>query len=484
MLSDEQLFNFFESARNLTEYDDDETVDGVDNVDNVDDVNNVMNVDETTTGTDDATGNGVQVIQLTDGTFHVCKGRACPHVTLTFNATEKEYVCGLSGQIVAQTLETSNSLSWSGRSVGSSDPDALNAGCLQGGWKTKRDAFAVSANAWSRANEIEIDDVEEDSSIYQAPSSSKDAKAVKRGAPCVTLVTESKLEIERNQKSLKRVASLANQATLDRLRKDASSVVSKLLSLPIEENKPETLQKQRAKEISENSTPVAHEAASLDDPRLQNYDFVFLVGLRRYLAKCNQSRCLPCLDTVHNVAIAASNFTRARKRAAKRKRESTVDKHALKKLATNGQTIELCAALVCALWLAVSSTTPFKQSQLGDSFRPFAAGVLYCFRNGVSMPDCKDSGNTEDFELIPKIDLIANQLPTLRTSSGNHTARQLQSASHKGVSAIHRALASVPELEISERREVMTKFKHAARIGFKLLEYVSTQLALLSKPVL
>lgn len=117
------------------------------------------------------------------------------------------------------------------------------------------------------------------------------------------------------------------------------------------------------------------------------------------------------------------------------------------------------------------------QAQFGDSFRPFAAGVLYGTKNGIVMNDLH--GN--EFELVPHIPQIADQLPTLRTSANNHAARQLQSSSHRGMCAIHRSIASVGELDPDEQQEVVAKFKAAARVGFQLLEYISTQVVLASK---
>ena len=86
-----------------------------------------------------------------------------------------------------------------------------------------------------------------------------------------------------------------------------------------------------------------------------------------------------------------------------------------------------------------------------------------------------------EFEVVPQIPQISDQLPTLRTSASNHSARQLQSSSHRGMCAIHRAIASIQELDSDEQQVVIQQFKSAARVGFQLLEYVSAQVVSISK---
>lgn len=461
MLAEASLFEEYNKARHIDEWGDDENDDEMD-VDEIQHQNN-------------------QVFQLANGGFHVCKGKGCPYVSVSFSGTEREFICRISGQVVAKTIEANTDLGWTGRSVGSSDPDSLNAGCLQNTWKNKKDAFSTSVQAWNKAAFLNIDDVEdEDDNNFRVPVAPRDTKTVKRGALCVVEKVEAQNETTRKDKAIKRANLLFDQNTMDRLRKDASAVISKLLSVPVEDDAPSSSSSSNAQNPTNAPhappTPAATDAASLEDPRLQNYDFVFLIGLRRYLAKCKQDGAMPNLDQVHNVAVAASSFSKTRQKAAKKKREHITDKNALRSLVTNGQTVDLCATLVCSLWVAVSNTTPFQEAQFGDSFKPFAAGVLYALENGVVMDDIDGS----ELELIPRIKIIADHLPTLKTSAGNHGARQLQSASHKGMCAIHRSVASVKELTGNERLNVINGFKHAARVGFKLLERVSTQAAALA----
>ena len=452
MLSNDDIFNLSESAKNIEEWETGQSMD----VDG-DDID-------------------TRVFKLECGSFHVCTGRTCRHVYVRVNETEKEFVCSLTGRVVGSTMESSNDVSWTGRSTGSADPDLCNAGCVAAIWRNKRDAFSVSANAWQKSAEIEIGDVEEDDDDYlhRVPKASDSLKPTKRGAPCVVDTSDSEIRAQRKEKALKRNIALQDRAMIERLRKDASAVIAKLFSVPLEEES-----RSGASTASSSSAPpaAAVDAASMDDPRLQNYEFVFMVGLRRYTARCKADRVPPCLDTIHNIACSASAFTKERKRAAKKKLQRPADKYAIRPLITNGQSVDLAANMICSLWAAVCTTPPFQEAQFGDSFRPFAAGVLYAMKNGVVMTDLDGM----EFEVIPHIHYITEQLPTLRSSASNHAARQLQSSSHRGICAIHRSIASIAELDASEQRVVIGKFKAAARVGFQLLEYVSTAVVSLSK---
>lgn len=424
--------------------------------------------DENSMQIDEQTQSETRVVKLPTGGFHVCRGRECPHVSVCITSTEKEFVCDITGEVVGVSIETNLDSSWTGRSVGSCDVDSTNAGCPTQPWRAKRDAFLSSASAWERAKTINIEDVEEDDTNFRMPPPPTEAKLLKRGAPCVIEASSSSVQNERKERAVKRAVALQDHVTMERLRKDASSVVSKLVSTAFEDDDAQT----RRRKTPE--TPAAVESASLEDPRLQNYEFVFLVGLRRYLARCQKEGIAPCIDAIHNTSIAASEFVKARQRAFKKKREGGLDKHAARAVVSNGQTIDNCAALICTLWIAVSATTPFQDAQFGESFRPFAAGVLYALRQGVVL----ENGEGAEMEVIPKIPLISDHLPTLKSSNVSYAARQLQSSSHKGMCAIHRSIASVSELSGNERSSVLQKFNHAAVVGLKLLEGVAHQVSL------
>ena len=88
-----------------------------------------------------------------------------------------------------------------------------------------------------------------------------------------------------------------------------------------------------------------------------------------------------------------------------------------------------------------------------DGFRAYAAGVFFSMRRGVTLRN--------GICLIPKCMLIADALPAFRTgdrSSPTHTAHL---AAHRGVSALHKCISSVPEADV---RDFFADAIHAAEV--------------------
>lgn len=74
-----------------------------------------------------------------------------------------------------------------------------------------------------------------------------------------------------------------------------------------------------------------------------------------------------------------------------------------------------------------------------DAYRPFVCGVLYAFKRGLTLAD----GTV----LVPQCAALANALPVLRGTGGNHVAKTLHSSSHRGMCTLSRCIASVPVLQ-------------------------------------
>jgi len=90
-----------------------------------------------------------------------------------------------------------------------------------------------------------------------------------------------------------------------------------------------------------------------------------------------------------------------------------------------------------------------------DSFRPFAAGVLYSFKRGVYLND----GTC----VVPALEALAVHLPALRSPQSTALAKQLQSSSHRGIcSFLHRSIASMASLSDDETAEARHLFCDAA----------------------
>lgn len=74
--------------------------------------------------------------------------------------------------------------------------------------------------------------------------------------------------------------------------------------------------------------------------------------------------------------------------------------------------------------------------------------------------------------VVPSIEALAAQLPTLRSTTATATARSLQQASHKGLCALHRGIASIEKMDASAQREVLDKLAVVSQIAHRLAAYV------------
>lgn len=383
------------------------------------------------------------VVPLGNGQFHVCLGHKCVYAQQSYDS-ERNITCSLSGRVISQCIEQAHDASWTGRSVGSADPDMVS-GSASKSWKFKRDSFALSARAYQRANEIADNDIGFDSyhkcQLIDGSDTTdgRSTKTNKRGALCVSEIDEGVLNEHRKAKAVRRVTHLCRREVQSKLMNEATSVVKKLFSsshlLPNGENK-------------------------FDDPRLENYNFVFAVGLKRYVERCALGSSQLNICTMHDIAICASNYVKERRREARKSKMECKTKM----LVMNTTTTDLCSRLIVSIWNAVCNTSHFMENQPGDSFRPFASGIMYSMKRGIHLK----SGLT----VVPCIDVVSCQLPTLRSSAGNSETRHLQASSHKGVCAVHRAIASIDTMPANERQPIVEKLQIAAEISKALANYV------------
>jgi hypothetical protein len=388
------------------------------------------------------------VFELSDGSFHVCKGMKCPYVRESQDH-ERNFLCALSGCIVAPYVEASQSSSWTGRSVGSADPDMISAAPNRG-WRGKRDAMGDSKNAYSMARGMTLEDVERTSMehVNSKKKQSSDGKTeikIKRGAPCVSEIDQEAINKQKRNKAAKRANDLDNAKLTERAIQDAASIVQKIF----QQNN-----SKHSNALQNNKAPA--------DPRLENFDFVFRMGLKRYLKKCADSNAQASINEIHDIGIAASNFARAKRHESKNVRDMAKGRM----LVVNSRTVQSCANLIISIWHIVVRTTHFQEHTASDSFRPFAAGILYAFKRGIRLKD-----NTV---VVPAIPEIANQLPTLRSSSATSTARQLQASSHRGLCAVHKSISSIDSLKGDELDRMMQRVKTASAIAHSLKAYVDS----------
>jgi len=392
--------------------------------------------------------NAPVVIHLENGQVHVCQGFHCRFLSQSRDV-DKAWYCQLSGRVISLPLQSAPDSSWTGRSCGSADPDMNSGACNTAAWRNKRTAFAASAAAYSRINEMATGDVEAFEQRTLA-----EPRVIKRGAPCVVDVDDDAVNLQKRAKAAKRETLLQSREVQVRLLSDAATVVEKLFSVVSSAG--------RTPKQQDCSASVAPATSTIADPRLENFDFVLKMALKRYVARCKHAAELPTLSGVHDVAAASNLFVK------ERQREETTRRQLLstRRVALNGRTVELCSSLIFSLWTVMCSTAYFMQHQTGDSFRPFAAGVMYALKRGVRL--------SNGMVVVPVLQALASQLPELRSLTVTPAARQLQQASHKGLCALHRGIASIEQMDVAHRAVVDDRLRVATRIASALVRYVET----------
>jgi hypothetical protein len=373
------------------------------------------------------------------GDVHACFGLQCAHVSLTH---ENQYVCSVSGQVVGIKHTEESDPGWTGRSTGSANPDD-SAGTPVGGWIKRRDMWAASVAAFRYANQMCND--AEMLPMPMAPPPAP-APAIKRGALCVDESPDENVAPKKPRTSRKENWT---SESLEKLAAEANSVIGKLFIA--------------------NPKPRAEEEGPLD-PRLQNLEFVRALAIRKYVKQCADGESELNLDVLGNVIIHANEFVRDKREQASKRLKAAAERAKAKTQRTDaaysGQIRNQLSRLIVSLWRASCLTKHFLQSKKGgDSFRPFASGILYSLKRGLYLPD----GTC----VVPVLNELATYLPALRSASSTPAAKQLQSSSHKGICSIQRALASISEMTREEALPARTLLRDAARQGAFLRELVS-----------
>lgn len=387
-------------------------------------------------------------VDMPDGDVHVCYGTQCPYAEVT---KEKQIVCTLTGRVVGVEHSREQEAGWTGRSIGSANPDDT-AGTPIGGWVKRRDMFAASTQAWQMARSFgEADQAPVNPSpTVRAPKAPTERAPTKRGALCVDASEESKdksPDSPTSQQRPKRGNRHENwgRDAVEKLTMEASGVISKLFI--IDDEGP--------------SAPVDEEAR---DPRLQNLDFVRTLAMRRFVNACAAGTQRLNMITLNDVCIHANAFVRARRTEATAE-PTTSTKAKQQGACYQGPVRSLIARLVVGLWHAMCLTPHMLDNRKGnDSFQPFAAGVLYSLKRGIYLED----GTC----IVPELETLAAHLPALRSTQSTKRAKQLQSSSHRGICTLQRSIASMAAMEPDDAANVRRLLMDAARQAALLREMV------------
>lgn len=440
---------------------------------------------------------------LPDGDFHMCFGLRCEHLTLD---RERQLVCTVTGMIVGVEHSRDYDAAWTGRSTGSANPDD-NAGTPLGGWVRRRDMFSASVTAYRNAHNISDAEIVlhtpsvrpcntdgedpcidgEGGAANAAGGTGGGRATVKRGALCVD---ETPIDAPHGKRQrAPRRESLSREA-LEKLSTEAMHVISALLIVELSPSAARPTQASPAQAQPSSSQPQPPKTVTVKecklDPRLQNLEFVRNVALRKYVRACSEGKQALNMNVLHDVCVYANEFVRAQRSAAQNQQqlqlanENSTDaslgsgcgkRHQQKAQQQqqhqqqqqrnrrgpgfSGQVRNLIANLIVSLWRAACATPHMRDNKRGnDSFRPFAAGVLYSFKRGIYLDD--------GMCVVPALDALAVHLPALRSPQSTPAAKQLQSSSHRGICSFHRSISSMETMEADEAAEVRRLFSDAA----------------------
>jgi hypothetical protein len=384
------------------------------------------------------------VVRLSDGDWHVCEREHCPYSCLDLDS--HMYFCSLCGLCWGTEFVTASDSNWTGRSTTTCDPDAIS-GTPVGGWRPRRDAFTESQRAFRAASNIsdkEVTYVETTRERKMRESRSN----TRRGAICVDQVTEQ-TKITNKHKAANRPHT---RELYEKLSSEVATILHKLTSV---------------KKDHDNTLPK-HNPPSSVDVRLQNPEFVTRVAIHQVLKRVSTGKDVINSSRLHDLVVYATHF-------AKRKRsealELTSNEHCKKKrsFTLGGDTKTRIVNLVLSLWKAACATQYLSQDAKrgADSFRPFVSGILYATKRGVCMSD--------GLEIVPEIQFLADQLPTLRSHNASYAAKQLQSSSHRGLCCLHRSIASFETADTNspDYEGVKQAFQNAAAVAAQLKAYFS-----------
>jgi hypothetical protein len=386
------------------------------------------------------------------GDVHVCYGAQCPHVEVT---KEKQLVCSLTGRVVGVEHSREQEAGWTGRSVGSANPDDT-AGTPIGGWIKRRDMFAASSQAWQMAKSFGEADQKTVQTYVPPPTrpakTTQERLPAKRGALCVD-DGESPASPSANRRQRTGRRETWTHDAIEKLVIVAATVVSDLFIVGDDQTSTTSVS---------TSTPTDEER----DPRLQNIEFVRTLALRRYVNACAKGEQRLNASVLNDVCIHANAFVRAKRAEANSAAYVTTEtgnKGKRRGACYQGPVRHLIARLIVTLWHAACLTPHMRDNRKGnDSFQPFAAGVIYSLKRGVYL----ENGTC----VVPELETLAGHLPALRSTHSTPTAKRLQSSSHRGICSLHRSMTSISSMEAEEAAQVSRLLADAARQAALLRE--------------
>ena len=350
------------------------------------------------------------MIRLDDGDIHLCD-KTCSYA-FTCKLTG-DLVCPFSGMCVGNVASERTDYS-TGRNTWSIDPDMANAtNGANGGWRKKVDNATASKQAHRMSTQL-------DDSVMPVESEPRKSQTlkIKRGALCVDEAEDALPVFKKPRMSKKKVQS---NEQINGLVAEASLIFGKLTHA----------KKNVLKSTNQGVSNNLHVQQTISfDKRLLNSEALFSSALNRYLKTTLEGGSIPCIDEIHNIALAVDEIVSD----TRRKMEEFNRIDALRFKSTRFR--EVVARLAISLWRGICQTPYMRKARRGgDSFRPFCVGIFYSLKRGLTLSD----GTV----LVPSFDSFHAAFPSAKEIAADPTTKNLHASSHRGLCSIHRCIASI-----------------------------------------
>lgn len=192
-----------------------------------------------------------------------------------------------------------------------------------------------------------------------------------------------------------------------------------------------------------------------------------------YLHQCQVHRVTPTFDHIHNICVNVRKRQASRKAQAQYIQQFNVPQHPQPQRNATGTVTNTSASKAIRLWnpnrirqltgeLVVelwrcSLSTPFIKTnkRSSDTFKQFAAGVLFVMRSGITIRDTHT--------LVPHSKSIEQTLRLTETVRRGTPAHRVHLQAHKGVSTLQRCINS-----ITDQRRVLECYASAIKVATEL----------------
>lgn len=330
-------------------------------------------------------------VSLGDGSIHRCGGDSpCDHA---FPNEDRMLTCEITGIVFEKECCDEIFDLNGGNEKKSGNPDLVSGEQCASRSFRRADASSLSRCAFMCASATTTSD---ENQLAQ-PRKGRPVPAARRGATLVGSVPRQFSDCKRRRGASMR-GQHASPSVMNGLNRDAAHVLGTLL--------------RRRDRVCDTET--------------------FETVLQRHVRDCSVRGIALTMDDAHNIELQL----RASQRVA------TVSAERQFQVVSTAKYRATLTGLIIYFWTVVCKTPHIINAHkkgVNASFRPFACGVLYAMKRGITLPDGQ--------QLLPQCSFLDAVLPDLRDVQASSELQSLHSNSHRGLCIITRSVNSVPRQE-------------------------------------